>query len=213
MSTLRPFTWTWPWRTSWRAWLRGGFFVAGALLVLLMAIYANNFANYLVAGGLETSGAEALWYGEQHKVFDDLFAKVKGAKIDADAIAATIAAAVPVPEGTDPPEIEGLYVLMPEGAAADAVPYGTGAVALEGEEYVFAAALADGTEIRGWATKRSSGLLTAEASRAGAKQGSTRFGVYGYAQRDADGYFNGFGQREEADESEHLMPFVAYRLP
>lgn len=194
-----------------RAWLRGVLFAVGALLVLLMAVFANNFATYLVSGGLEASGIDALWAGEQHQVFDGLRSEIKAANTDAEAIAAAIAAAAPIPDGAEAPALDGLYVLLPPGAESDATPYGTAAVKLEGDEVAFAAVLQDGLEVRGWATQRSTGLLTADAERAALLEGREHVPVYGYIQRDADGYFNGYCQRADA-ESEQLVPFVAYKL-
>ena len=194
-----------------RNWFTGVLTAIGAVVVVVFALNVNSIANFVVAGGVETSGAAVLWESDQAQVFDTLRDEAKAADVTADSIGAAIDAAVPLEEGVEPPALDGTYVLLPANATEDAEPYGTAAVKLEGNEYIFAAVLSDGTEVRGWGTQRSAGLITAEAQRAAAKVERTYEPVYGYAQRESDGSFSGWGQFQASDLD--LVPFVAYRLP
>lgn len=194
-----------------RNWFTGVLTALGAVLVVVFALNVNSIANFVVASGVETTGAGVLWGSDQALVFDALRDEAKAAEITTDTIGAALDAAEPLEDGVEPPALDGVYVLLPANATDEAEPYGTAAVKLEGAEYIFAAVLTDGTEVRGWGTQRSAGLITAEAQRAAAQVAGSFEPVYGYAQRESDGSFSGWGQFQASDLD--LVPFVAYRLP
>jgi hypothetical protein len=194
-----------------RNWFTGVLTAIGAIVVVVFALNVNSIANFVVAGGVETTGAGVLWESDQAQVFDSLRDQAKDTELSADVIGAAVDAAVPLEDGVEPPALDGVYVLLPANATEEAEPFGTAAVKLEGSEYIFAAVLSDGTEVRGWGTQRSAGLITAEAQRAAAKVERSYEPVYGYAQRESDGSFSGWGQFQASDLD--LVPFIAYRLP
>lgn len=192
-------------------WFTGILTALGAVLVLLVALNVNSIANYVVAGGVDVAGTDVLWVGPQHAAFDALRDQAKGTVATADTVSAALAALEPVPEGEDVPIEDGVYALVAADAGENDPPLGTAALKREGEEYAFAAVLADGSEVRGWATQRSNGLLTAEAMRAAVLENGEYKAVYGYAQRESDGTFSGWGQHQDSEGD--LLGFVVFRLP
>lgn len=194
-----------------RRWVAGVLTVIGALLVILVAINVDSIVSYAVVGNIGSSGIDAMWNGDQSSVFDRLSDELKAAAPSQEVIDEAVASVVPLEEGAELPSMEGLYVLFQANATPDAPPVGTAILHLEGEEFAFVARLETGHEIRGWASERSAGLLTADAQRAVAYDKAAYRPVYGYAQQADDGTVAGWGQLQEAEGD--LIGFVAYRLP
>jgi hypothetical protein len=195
-----------------RRWVAGVLTAIGALLVILVAINVDSIVSYAVVGDVGGGGVDVMWNGDQSGVFDTLSADLKALAPTQETFNAAIEATVPLEEGAELPAMDGAYVLYPANATPDAPHLGTAIVRMEGTEYAFVAQLEGGFEIRGWASERSAGLLTADAQRAASFDTAAYRPVYGYAQQESDGTVTGWGQLQEASEAD-LIGFVAYRLP
>lgn len=193
-------------------WFAGALTVLGGLLIIFVAFFVNSIADFMVSGGVQASGASSLWASDDDAIFAEMRAELGIAPTPED-IAAAIEASLAVPEeGIEPAGPEGRYVLLPQNAGPDALPFGTAVIRARDLDFIFIAVLQDGSEVRGYASQRSEGLLTAEAARAAIKSDGMPEPVYGYAQRESDGAYAAWGQRQ-AVENEMLLGFVAYRLP
>lgn len=193
-------------------WMAGILTAVGALVVIFVAMNVNSIASFLIADGVEATGAASLWAGSEESAFAELRASLGESPSDEEIAAAVEAAATPPEEVLYPLPVDGRFVILPQNPGPGVLPFGIAIIKAREADFVFLAVLQDGSEVRGFASQRSEGLLTAEAGRAAIKRGDAPESVYGYAQQEGDGSFSAWGQRQAA-ENEVLLGFAAYRLP
>ncbi len=188
--------------------LTGALVTLGALLVVWVALNANNIAQGLVESQLPGSSrmlTPELWAGAQANNFEDLHALLEATPITQ----MDIVAAQDQPFQSE--SATGIYVVaLP--SMAPGMTIGRAYVQEDGDDLLIVADINGGIELRGRARFRDSGEETAwviDDLSSSATDGIYYYETYGVALAQPDGTYHIFGMSNGIQE----ISAIAYRLP
>lgn len=184
--------------------ISGTLMVFGLLLVVFVALNANQIENLLVSAQ-SNEGPARLWYGTEAAVFSDLSLQLANALPKDE----EVVAALDAPQAIG--DLTGRYALV---AGEDAAHVGCAIVKQEGEFVYFVGRANQGGEIRGvFAAPAAGGNTNNIAVRwedAGLQIEGTLYACAGAALINENGFVGCFGQTEKDTNN---YEFNAYKLP
>lgn len=182
-------------------WLPGVLGVLGLLLITITALNVDRIADSLVDTRDATGSSTFIWSGADGADFDMMTSSLREVVLSSQEIYGARAS------DAVRPEISGTYVIYDR----DTQTYIGRAEVAERETGVrFVAILENGVELRGEAVLSGRGTFTVDWLRAGGQTQSDRFAIHGVATRQADCYYEGFGESTLSDEA---FGFEVFCLP